>query len=49
MYQTCYPLAVTTYMEEGEEGREDMFEDLEQERFSNLLTALRNTVFKQVH
>jgi len=47
MYQTCYPLAVSTYVDEEQE-MESVFENLEQERFNNLLNALGNTVFKQV-
>jgi len=47
VYQACYPLAVSSYKEE-DETTEDVFEDLEQERLSCLLVALRNTVFKQV-
>ena len=48
MYQTCYPLAVSTYVDEEQE-MESVFENLEQERFNNLLNALGNTVFKQVN
>lgn len=53
VYQACYPLAVSSYTHEDDHEdelarREDVLEDLEQERLSCLLVALRNTVFKQV-
>ena len=44
-YQTCYPLAVSNYVNEDTEA---VFEHLEQERFNHLLTALGNTVFTTV-
>ena len=54
-YQACYPLGVSSYISDVEdevEGRrrgEEVFEDLEEERMASLLSALRNSVFKQVN
>jgi hypothetical protein len=47
-YQTCYPLAVSSYIEDEEGPEQDVFQDLEQERFNNLISALKQSVFKQV-
>lgn len=49
-YQACYPIGVTSYIEEAEAAEDvhDVFLDLEQERLAQLLTALRSSVFRQV-
>jgi len=49
-YQACYPIGVTSYIEEVEAAEDvsDVFMDLEQERLVQLLTALRSSVFRQV-
>ncbi|XP_023325944.1 uncharacterized protein LOC111699485 [Eurytemora carolleeae] len=48
VYQTSYPLAVSSYIEDEESPEQDVFQDLEQERFFNLISALKQSVFKQV-
>jgi len=50
LYQTCYPLAVTSYIEDDmmNNNIEDQFQHLERERLTKLLAVLGSTVFKQM-
>jgi len=49
VYQTCYPVAVTSYIQDDvAQSTEDVFENLEEERLILLLGALSNTLLKQV-
>jgi len=47
VYATCYPVAVTSYSEQNESD-ESVLENLEQDRLSLLLNALKNTILKQI-
>ena len=39
---------MSSYIEDEESPEQDVFQDLEQERFFNLISALKQSVFKQV-
>lgn len=50
LYQSCYPLAVTSYIEDDlmNNNIEDQFQHLEREKLTRLISALSTTVFKQI-